>query len=192
LLVIAGCASSYSGFLDKSIYRKLKPGETKGSKIWIKESADLRTFDAIMIDPIASMPSPDADAVLTPELRKKAIEAFRKILVDKVGPYYPVVDKPAEHVLRVRIALTELKPTKILKPAIKRGPKITLQEVDVGAASLEVDFRDSLTNEVLCAAVSRILGSERGKEASEQWQAVEGAFHEWAERLLDFMDSHHE
>jgi hypothetical protein len=61
----------------------------------------------------------------------------------------------------------------------------------MGAASLEVDFRDSRTNEVLCAAVSRIEGSARGVEAKDEWKAVEGAFYEWSDRLLEFMDSYH-
>ncbi len=49
----------------------------------------------------------------------------------------------------------------------------------------------SRTNEVLCAAVSRIEGSARGIEAKNEWKAVEGAFYEWSDRLLEFMDSYH-
>ena len=95
-----------------------------------------------------------------------------------MDPFYPVVSEPAAHVLRVRIALTELTPTR--------------DDMGVGSAAIEVDFRDSRSGEVLCAAMSRIVGSERGKDAKEEWKAVEGAFHEWADRLLNFMDSHHE
>lgn len=178
LLLLAACSSPYSGFLDDSIYPKLKPGEKKGSKVWIKDGADLRSYDYLLIDPIVCMPSKKKAEELTPELQKKATDAFRRILVEKVDPFYPVVNEPAAHVLRVRIALTELTPT--------RG------DMGVGAAALEVDFRDSQSGEVLCAAVSRIEGSERGMEAKEEWKAVEGAFHEWADRLLTFMDSHHE
>lgn len=178
LLAVAGCANRYSGFLDSSIYPKLKPGEKPGTKMWIKKGADLRAYDHLLIDPVVCMPSVDKEAEMTPELEKKAVDAFHKILVENVDPFYPVVKKPGAHVLRVRIALTELKPTR--------------KDMGMGAAALEVDFRDSRTNEVLCAAVSRIEGSERGKEAEDEWKAVEGAFYEWADRLIGFMDSYHQ
>ena len=176
LLAAVGCAGNQSGFLKSSTYRKLKPGETKGSKIWIKEGADLRAYDYLLIEPVVFMPTRKAAEELTPELKKKATDAFHRILVEKVGPYYPVVKKPAAHVLRVRIALTELTPTRA--------------DMGMGAAALEVEFLDARTNEILCAAVSRIEGSKRGREAKDEWQAVEGAFYEWADRLLGFMDSH--
>ena len=174
LFAVAGCVNKYSGFLDDDVYGKLKPGEKKGSMFWIKEGADLRAYDYLLIEPVACLPGKDSD--LTEEQKKKASDAFHEILVKRVDPYYPVVTKPAQHVLRVRIALTELTPT---------------GDMGVGAAALEVDFRDAQTNEVLCAGVSRIEGSERGKEAKREWQAVEGAFYEWADRLLEFMDSYH-
>jgi hypothetical protein len=173
--VVAGCANKYSGFLDSSIYSKLKPGEKKGSMLWTKPGADLRAYDYLLIEPVVCLPGEDSE--LTAEQKKKATDAFRKILVDKIDPYYPVVSNPGAHVLSVRIALTELKPTR--------------KDMGMGAASLEVDFRDSRTNEVLCAAVSRIEGSARGVEAKDEWKAVEGAFYEWSDRLLEFMDSYH-
>ncbi|MHC4938284.1 MAG: DUF3313 domain-containing protein [Planctomycetota bacterium] len=174
LVLVAGCTNKYSGFLDDKIYSQLKPGEKPGSMFWIKEGADLRAYDYLLIEPVVCMP--DEGSELTAEQKGKASKAFHDILVEKVDPYYPVVTKPAQHVLRVRIALTELTPT---------------GDMGVGAAALEVDFRDAQTNEVLCAGVSRIEGSERGKEAKREWQAVEGAFYEWADRLLEFMDSYH-
>jgi hypothetical protein len=174
--LLAGCASKYSGFLDSSIYPKLKPGENEGSEIWLKDGADLRTYHYLLIDPVQCV-APKSK--LTPEQEKKATDAFRRILVEEVDPFYPVVDKPGPNVLRVRIALTELTPDK--------------GDMGVGAAALEVDFRDSRTDEVLCAAVSRIEGSEKGKgEAKDEWKAVEGAFYEWADRLIGFMDSYQE
>ena len=177
LAAAAGCVNTYSGFLDSSVYGKLKKGESKGSKMWIKEGADLRAYDYLLIEPIVCMPLKKEAEALTPELKKKATDGFRKILIEKVDAFYPIVRKAGPHVLRVRIALTELTPS--------RG------DMGMGAASLEVDFRDARTNELLCAAVSRIEGSKRGIQAKNEWKAVEGAFYEWADRLLDFMDSYH-
>jgi len=175
-LLLCGCGTTYSGFLDSGIYSKLKPGEKKGTKVWLKDGADLRTYHYLLIDPISCV-APKSK--LTPEQEKKATDAFRRILVEEVDPYYPIVDEPGPKVLRVRIALTELTPSK--------------GDMGVGAAALEVDFRDSQSDEVLCAAVSRIAGSEKSKgEATDEWKAVEGAFYEWADRLIGFMDSYRE
>ncbi|MEM8883391.1 MAG: DUF3313 domain-containing protein [Planctomycetota bacterium] len=159
ILAVAGCTGGYSGFLDSSIYRQLTPGENPGSKIWLKEGADLRRYSYLMIDPIRCIADKGGTQELTDEQKAKATKAFRDILTEAVDPYYPVVDKAGPNVLRVRIALTELKPSS--------------KDMGVGAAALEVDFRDSNSNEVLCAAVSRIEGSERGKWAKDEWQAVE-------------------
>ena len=182
VLVLAACGStsSNSRFLDDDVYAKLKPTETAGSKMWIRPGADLRAYDRLLIKPIVIQDGAGEDANLTEEQKEKVRTAFRKILVDEVDPYYPVVEEPGEHVLVIRIALTQLTP-------IEDG-------VHAGAASLEVDMRDAGTDEVVCAATSTVTGStkDRGIAEDPKWRAVEGALFEWAERLLDFMDSHHE
>jgi hypothetical protein len=182
VLVLAACGSTSadSRFLDDDLYAKLKPTKTTGSMMWIRPGADLRAYDRILIRPIVIQGSAGDDAKLTEEQKEKVRTAFRKILVDEVDPYYPVVEEPGQHVLVVRIALTKFAP-------IEEG-------VSAGAASLEVDMRDAGTDEVLCAATSTVTGStkDRGIAEDPKWAAVEGAFFEWAERLLDFMDSHHE
>jgi hypothetical protein len=187
VLVLAACSSTPkgSGFLDADILAKMKPTANAGSKMWIKPGADLRAYDRLLIKPIVIVDGSveggaGEDAKLTEEQKEKVRVEFRKILVDEVNPYYPVVEEPGDHVLVVRIALTKFTP-------IEAG-------VSAGAASLEVDMRDARTDEVLCAATSTVTGStkDRGIADDPKWAAVEGAFFEWAERLLDFMDSHHE
>jgi len=177
LLALAACGTSQERFLDAKLYDRMEPGEKPGTLVWMKEGCDLRQYHYLLIDPIACVQGAGSEA-LSPEQKQKAKDAFHGILVEKVDPYYPVVKEPGPHVLRVRIALTELTPSK--------------GDMGVGAAALEVDLRDAQTGDVLCAAVSRIEGSMRAEGADEEWKAVEGAFHEWAERLLDFMDSHHQ
>lgn len=181
VLILAACQSAptRTGFLDKDLYPKMKPTENAGSKMWMKPGADLRAYDRILIEPIVIFEAASDDAKLTEDQKEKVRTAFRKILVDEISPYYPVVDKPGEHVLVVRIALTKFVP-------IEDG-------VSAGSAALEVDMRDSGTDEVLCAATSTVTGSteDRGIAEDPKWRAVEGAFFEWAARLLDFMDSHH-
>lgn len=169
-----------SGFLDDYSGLTKSPKE-EGSWVWLKPGLDLRTYDRLLIDEIPVLLDEEGQKVVTAEMRKKASDAFRQILVETLDPYYDVVDQPGENVLRVRLALTDLVPTK--------GMEEGKPPLQAGGAELEGVFSDSRTGEVLLRVVSRIEGSERGEVAKPEWQAVEGAFREWADRLLTFLDS---
>ncbi len=152
--------------------------------VWQKPGMDLRTYDNLMIDEIVVVPLPGSETEKIPEdLRKRATDAFREMLVARVDPYYSVVDKPADHVLRLRVAITDLVPVDEMedgKPAI-----------GTGSAAIEAVMMDAQTGEVFVRVIERISGSTRGTEAKQKWRAVEGAFLEWSDRLLDFMDQQH-
>lgn len=170
-----------SGFLDS--YRGMRASpEHEGSWYWMKEDLDLRVYDHLMIEPIEVILDEDGQAVVTEEMRGKASEAFREILHETIAPYYDIVEEPGEHVLRVRLALTDLVP----EPAMEEGKP----PIHHGGAELEGMFTDGVTGETLMRVVSRIEGSKEGKEASAEWQAVEGAFREWAQRMLTFFDTY--
>lgn len=169
-----------SGFLDS--YRGLRRStEHEGSWHWMKEGLDLREYDHLMIDPIEVILDEEGQKVVTEAMRAKASEAFRRILHETIEPYYDIVEEPGPHVLRVRIALTDLVPT----PEMEEGQP----PLHAGGAELEGMFVDAESGETLMRVVSRIEGSGRGQEAKPEWQAVEGAFHEWADRLLTFFDT---
>ena len=164
-----------SGFLGD--YSMLEPNkEHEGSFFWQKPGADLRKYSFVMIDPIiVDAKTGSATDKLSADLKRRATDGFKEVLFETIDPYYTVVPKKAANVLRVRIALTDLTPDEGKGTA--------------GSASLEVEMLDSMSREVLVKAVSRVTGSKKGYRAEKQWRAVEGAFIEWAERLLDFMDS---
>jgi len=172
-----------SGFLDDYSGLRKSPN-AEGSWVWMKPGLDLRMYDQLLIDEIPVLLDEEGQKVVTEEMRKKASDAFREILIETVDPYYEVVDEPAENVLRVRLALTDLVPTE--------GMEEGKPPLQAGGAELEGVFSDAKTGEVLLRIVSRIEGSERGEVAKPEWRAVEGAFREWADRLLTFLDSFRE
>jgi hypothetical protein len=169
-----------SGFLDSYAGLRRSPSH-EGSWVWMKEGLDLRVYDHLLIDPVEVILDAEGQKIVTEEMRQKASSAFREILFDTLDPYYEVVEEAGEHVLRVRLALTDLVPT----PEMEEGKP----PVQTGGAELEGIFSDAVTGETLMRVVSRIEGSAQGKEAKPEWQAVEGAFYEWADRLLTFLDS---
>ena len=180
--LLAGCASgppNTSGFLSNYHHMEKHP-ERKGAWVWYRSEIDLREYDRIMLDKVTVVPHPGSKAAeLGEETLKKVAQGFEKIFKEIVDPYYTLVDKPASNVLWVRIAITDV------SPAGKDGKSM-------GAAAIEGEFLDSVSAERLAAIVDRIEESTSGKEAPEEWRAVEGAFREWAQRLVDYMDSHHE
>ena len=57
---------------------------------------------------------------------------------------------------------------------------------------MEAELLDSMTGEVLAQVTDKIKGSEKRGKAPAEWQHVEGAFIEWSESLLDYMDRQNE
>ena len=172
------------GFLPD--YAKLQPDpENPGGWFWLKPGMDLRAYDALLIDPVELIPMEGSEAgALEDEVQGQCRTAFREILVDRIDPYYSVVDEPAPHVLQVRIAITDIQPA---VEAVEGDVP-----VQVGGASIEVEILDAQTGETLAMGIDRIEGSTRGEVAEDEWKPVEGAFREWADQLLDFVDSYHE
>jgi len=167
------------GFLDDySRMKKTSRIDRKDSWEWMKPGIDLRKYDYLLIDPIIVQGHPGSDTEkLSAELKKKATDGFRKVLAETIDPYYAIVQEPGPNVLRVRIALTDLTPD---------------EGEGEGRASLEAELLDSRTGDPLAAFISTIEGGKGGWRAEKKWLAVEGAFIEWSNALLEYMDSFHE
>ena len=164
-----------SGFLDD--YSGLKKSKVnKGAWAWYKPGIDLRKYSFLQIDPIVVRALPgSATDKLSADLKKRATDGFKEVLYETIDPYYTVVPNKGANVLRVRLALTDLTPDE--------------GDGKQGSAALEGELIDSISGESLAKFVSQVSGSSKGYRAEKQWRAVEGAFIEWAERLLDYMDS---
>ncbi|MEE8104616.1 MAG: DUF3313 domain-containing protein [Planctomycetota bacterium] len=185
---VAGCATNTpqaeSGFFAD--YSKLGPNPKKaGSRIFTKPGIDLRVYDRLMIDPVDVRFSKNSDAgELDAETKQKIADAFRRIMTETIDPYYSVVGDPDRTVLRIRLAVTDVSTA---KPGDKGDDWSS-----VGTASMEAELLDSMTGEILGQVVDKIKGSEKGGKAPSEWQHVEGAFVEWSESLLDYMDRQNE
>ena len=125
---------------------------------------------------VVRIPYPFSD-----DLKKRASDGFRDVLFETIDPYYSVVKEPSAHVLRVRIALTDLTPDE------GEG-----EGEGEGRASLEAELLDAQPGEKLAAFISTVEGGKDGWRAEKKWLAVEGAFIAWSKGLLKYMDSFHE
>lgn len=183
-LALAACQSTGKrgvGFL--SDYGRLEQSPRyPNTRIWVKPGIALYQYDRVIVEPVQVLPKPGSAAEqLTPEVQKKVAEAFRFILNDNLEPFYTLAQRPGPHTLRIRVALTEVRPAKI--SAQGDSP------VEVGAAAMELQALDAATGEILGEVTDRIEGSTRGRDVAPKWKNVEGAFVEWAKRLVDYLNS---
>ncbi len=204
--VIAGCKSqnvNHSGFLGD--YALLQPGPADGADWrYIKPEVDFSRYDKVMVDHVVFYFKKDAKYQgIHPEELQELADAFHQALTDALKGAYPIVENPGPDVLRLRAAITDLKPsnpglntvTSIIPVGlaishIKKG--VTGTHANVGAATIEAEVLDSATNTRLALAVDRKAG-EKYKVISgmDKWGHSKGAFKFWAQRLRHWLDEVH-
>lgn len=186
-----------TGFLGD--YSMLKPGgEDRAALLYIKPDADFKPYDKIMFDRVMVWLSPEAQSRgIDPALLKEMTDHYQKALLDAVKDDYRVVDQPGPGVLRVRAAITDVKPSKPVANTmstilpigwvVSGATKVASDEnVGTGEAAAEMEFLDSMSGERLAAAVDRRQGGKaafRGK-----WTDAKDAFDFWAKRFRERLD----
>ncbi len=223
----AGCASTPAG--DKSMqtgflndYAKLEPDTLDpDARIYLKPGVDWKKYDKIMLDRIQIWLKDDADYKgIDPAQLKMLTDYFQQAIVKALAPTYPVVTQAGPDVLRVRVAITDLIPTKPeFSVATLVIPFGSAADIALGAAAggtpylgqtaIEAEFLDSRTNQVLAAYVDREIGKKYDIDLSQgvvsgvekgvssytgaysTWAYAEAAFDAWANRLRQRLDEAH-
>lgn len=202
LIAAVGFAAEkkYSGFLGN--YAGLQKGPKGGvAERYLKKDVDFKKYDKIMLDSVVFFLAEDAQYKgISAEDMKELSDTFNKAAVDVIGKDYPLVGEPGPDVLRVRVAITKLKPSKpgsatittvmpigLAFSLLKKGA--TGEFTGVGSTGIEVEFLDSITNERIAAAVDYKPGGKMSGFA--KWSASKEAFEFWAGRLKTFLDESH-
>jgi len=227
-LFIAGCATppttaeSYqpSGFLQD--YSRLQPApDGSGALVYRKPGFNLKNYNKVMLDPIKVWYRNDAEYKgIDPNELKTLTDYFQQALVKALEPAYPLVNQPGPGVLRVRIAVTELTPTNTGMTVVTLVvPYAAVADVAsgggtgsapyLGDAAIEVEFRDSRSNELLAAYVDKRVGKKYDVDLSQgvgeavskgvdsyskaysSWGYAQQAFDYWAQKLRRRLDEAH-
>lgn len=193
-----GADIQYSGFLGN--YGDLKEGPQGGVAMrYLKPDVDFSKYRKVMLDFVVFFLANDAEYKgINAEDMKELSDAFNKAAVDALNKDYPLVGEPGPDVLRIRVAVTHLKPSKPGSAAvttiipvglaislIKRGA--TGEYTGVGSTGIEAEFLDSLSNERVAAVVDQQAGGKMSGFA--KWGAAKEAFEFWAGRLKAFLDN---
>jgi hypothetical protein len=184
-ILIYGCATyraAPTGFLTDYQRLKADPKE-EGISWWETPGVRWGKYKRLIIDPVeVRIDTTKAEREMTPEEMEKLAGSLRKSVVEAMRPRYPVVERTGPDVLRIRAALTHLKP---VSPATNVITTVVLMmPVDVGEAAVEVQFIDSVSGKIL----SELMASQQGSimavtQVWTRWSQVEQGFKDWARKL---------
>ena len=201
-LILCGCSTTtapsaksveFSGFLgeydglvtggsDSALYSYIKPGLSLAeyTQVIIEEPEILLSDETLQdID--------DDDISTVVAFANQASERFQEVI--------PVTGEPGPGILRLRWAITDLKPAskanlatgllipgRVISKALEQGTDTYLF---VGQIGIEAELVDSVTGERLMAAVDTRVGANAISNVGSTWGDVEDAFDLWADRFAN-------
>ncbi|UCG81790.1 MAG: DUF3313 domain-containing protein [Desulfobacterales bacterium] len=210
LMLLVSCASTdtrktsesahaKAGFLE-GYYEKLGPGPKDGAKLrWLKPGVDFGKYTKVMIDSVIFYLADDSEHKgIDGNEMKDLTDAFNLEFANAFKNKYPIVSEPSPEVLRIRVAITDLRQSKPVASTVstiipiglgvsvvKKGA--TGSWVGSGATTAEVLAVDSMTNDVVGAA--KDIRSAGFTKRFSKWGSAKEAFKFWAERIRTFMDN---
>ena len=206
MMFLASCATTTipSGKTFLGEYSKnLRPGPKDGVKErWLKPGVNFTKYNKVILEHVVFFFANDSEykGIDSSELHQLA-EQFDLAIVNALKGRYPIVTEPGPDVLRIRIAITDLKqstpalgvvstvtmvtPIGLGVNLIKRGA--TGSWSGSGATSAEFLVFDSKTNQVIVAA--RDERSAGFTDRYTKWGSAEEAFKFWGERIAKSLDA---
>jgi hypothetical protein len=179
--------------------KNLAPGPKDGVKMrWLKPGVDFGKYNKVMLESVIFFLSKDSDFKgIDPQEMKELADTFNLQIINALKDKYPIVSEPGPDVLRLRIAVTDIKSSKPGMSAVSSvlpiGLGISLIKKGAsgswtgsGSTSAESMVLDSMTNDVI--AVAKDDRSAAFTERFSKWGSAEEAFKFWGERIKLFMD----
>jgi hypothetical protein len=212
---LAGCAaaptSEHSAFLGRTLDYQSAP-DGSGALIYRKpgfKPGDGARYKRFMIDPVLVWYSPQSSYKgIYPDELKAITDYFRTTTVAHLQDRYPVVAEPGPDVVRIRAAIVDMHrenpihlyqftPVGLVLTGVKEATgldDITRERVAAGnsyiiAATIEVGFFDSTTNELLGAFRDSSRASPARRDAGgATWGQVKAGLDAWAQKLRARID----
>ncbi|MDH3256043.1 MAG: DUF3313 domain-containing protein [Nitrospinota bacterium] len=173
-----------NGFL--SDYSKLqKNPRYEGSRIYVNPETPLKNYSRFIVNPVQVRLSSigaqrGSDSAKLQEMSQYAHQQFVTALENNG---YPVVTNPGPGTLILRSALTEVAPSELRSRSY-------LMNISLGGASIEAEFVDALSGEVVVA----VMESQRGKKVAadlNEYENAKNVVDRWANRLVQRLNEEH-
>ena len=201
--LLAGCAASgmtdvkKAGFL--SDYSMMKPGgDDRAALLYIKPGADFKQYNKLMFERVVVLFADNAQyREIDPTMLKELTDYYQNALFAAVKGGYEIVDQPGPGVMRVRVAITGVKPSSpvanTLSTIVPVGivasgatKAVSGDNLGTGEAATEMEMLDSQSGERLAAAVDKRQGGKMMFRAT--WTDTKDAFDYWAKRFRQRLD----
>lgn len=179
--------------------KNLGPGPKDGAKMrWLKPGVDFGKYNKVMLDSVIFFFAKDSSYKgMDPQELKELADTFNLQIINALNEKYPVVAEPGPDVVRIRIAVTDMKSSKPVISGITSvvpiGLGVSILKKGAtgswsGSGSTKAEFMalDSMTNDVI--AVAQDDRSAAFAERFSKWGSAEEAFKFWGERIKMFMD----
>lgn len=166
---------------DQSLYRYRKP------------NVDIKRYREILVEPVIIVKQAELDQNQLENYQKLANNAY-SYLVSELEKDYHLTNKPGPGILRLQFAiidadsskpvrnlLSSATPVGIGMNAVKYGA--TGKQTGVGEITVELKFTDSVSGELLGAALDRRVGGKNPKGIIDSWYNADQALKYWAEQL---------
>ena len=192
LLVLGGCGTpmpAHSGFLGD--YPRMRPSpRISGAWGWWHPRKRISDYLKIMIDPVTVFLHPQAQSRgVNPDELKELADYFRYQMVSRIlsSGKYEIVHAAGPGVLRIRAAITDVQPSKVL---LNVTPVLGATGVGVGGASMEAECLDTESGERILAVIATRKGDPfEVQEGSSKWGDTQAVLREWAQVLREALDN---
>jgi len=192
LLGLGGCGTSMpaqSGFLGD--YPRMRPSpRISGAWGWWHPRKRISDYLKIMIDPVTVFLHPQAQSRgVNPDELKELADYFRYQMVSRIlsSGKYEIVHAAGPGVLRIRAAITDVQPSKVL---LNVTPVVGATGVGVGGASMEAECLDTESGERILAVIATRKGDPfEVQQGSSKWGDTQAVLREWAQVLREALDN---
>jgi len=187
--------AEHTGFLGD--YSQVSEQEGYAAQeVYINPRASWPKYHAVYIESV-SMWIVDESKKPSVEDQQMITDMLYTSMRAKLGENFKVVDQPGAGVIKLRFAFTQAKGAMValnvvttvvpqLRTVSTVGGLGTDTAVLVGAAAMEGEARDSITNERLAAVVDARAGTKGITRAFSKWADVQAICDHWAERTRVF------
>ncbi len=194
----AGPQPTRSGFLPDYDRMKEVPGRD-GALAWATRRDVLLDYDKFLIDSVTYEFEEESDVEVSTENLSKLGDALRSEIETALGKTYPVVQEAGPRVVRLRLAITHIVPTRPVANTVTQVPPLRMASLahklllgthlGVGRIGVEAEFRDAVTGEELIFFSDMHVGSKlEVVEGTTRFGQLRVGFRQWAEALRKYMD----
>ena len=188
---------NYCPFLGSSLCAKLTPTNNPNDVDlrWVNPNAQWTKYNKVLIEPVGFWAGEGSKVSAADQ--RTLTTFFSKVLEEQLSKKFQVVTQPGPGVMAISVALEDattstpvLRSLSLVEPHLRLIASLKYLATGtfpfVGSAQAEAKITDSVTGEVLAAAVSKRVGGGNPKDAA-QWELgdAENAITAWSQQLTD-------